>query len=114
MHESLQGATFHVEHIIPQCKGGGSDPENLALACPGCNLDKAGRITEIDPATGEYVRLFHPILQLWSEHFRFNGYQIEGLTAVGRASVEALNVNHSRRQRIREVEEAFGLYPPAY
>jgi hypothetical protein len=114
MHESLQGATFHVEHIIPQCKGGGSDPENLALACPGCNLHKAGRITEIDPATGEYVRLFHPILQLWSEHFRFNGYQIEGLTAVGRASVEALNVNHSRRQRIREVEEAFGLYPPAY
>jgi len=31
MHESLQGATFHVEHIIPQSKGGHSILENLAL-----------------------------------------------------------------------------------
>ena len=114
MHESLQGATFHVEHIIPQCQGGRSDLENLVLACPGCNLHKASRITAIDPATGEYVRLFHPIRQLWSDHFRFNGYQIEGLTAEGRATVEALNLNHARRQRIREVEEAFGLHPPVH
>ena len=114
MHESLQGATFHVEHIIPQCKGGRSDLENLVLACPGCNLHKASRITAIDPATGESVQLFHPILQRWSEHFRFNRYQIEGLTTVGRTTIEVLNLNHSRRQRIREVEEAFGLYPPAH
>jgi hypothetical protein len=114
MHESLQGATFHIEHIIPQCKGGISDLKNLALACPGCNLHKAGRIMAIDPATGEYARLFHPILQRWSEHFRLNGYQIEGLTAVGRATVDALNLNDSRRRRIREVEEAFGLYPPVH
>jgi hypothetical protein len=114
MHESFQGATFHIEHIIPQCKGGRSDLENLALACPGCNLHKGSRITAIDPATGGDVQLFHPILHLWPEHFRFNGYQIEGLTAVGRATVETLNLNHSRRQRIREVEAAFGLYPPIH
>jgi len=112
MHESLQGATFHIEHVIPQCKGGGPDLENLVLACPGCNLHKASRITAIDPETGEVTQLFHPIKQLWSEHFRFKGYQMEGLTAVGRATVAALNLNRSRRQRIREVEEAFGLYPP--
>jgi HNH endonuclease len=114
MHESLQGASFHIERVIPQCKGGRSDLENLALACPGCNLHKASRITAIDLATGEDVRLFHPIHQLWSEHFRFKGYQIEGLTAVGRATVDTLNLNHSRRQRIREVEGAFGLYPPVH
>jgi hypothetical protein len=112
MHESLQGATFHIEHIIPQCKGGRSDLENLVLACPGCNLHKAGRVSAIDPAVGDPVKLFHPIEQLWSEHFRLNGYRIEGLTAVGRATVEALTLNHFRRQRIREVEETFGLYPP--
>jgi hypothetical protein len=114
MHESLQGATFHVEHIIPRCQGGRSDLENLALACPGCNLHKASRITAIDPATGESVQLFHPILQRWSEHFRFNRHQIEGLTPEGRATLEALHFNHPRRQRIREVEEIFGLYPPAH
>jgi hypothetical protein len=114
MHESLQGATFHIEHIIPQCKGGRSDLENIALACPACNLHKAGRITAMDPATGEVVRLFNPIQQLWSEHFRFKGFQIEGLTAEGRTTIEALNLNHPRRQRIREVEEIFGLFPPVH
>src|SRR5215469_4698136 len=63
MHESLQGATFHVEHIIPQSKGGHSVLEDLALACPGCNLHKADRTTAVDPATGEQVPLFHPIRQ---------------------------------------------------
>jgi hypothetical protein len=114
VHESLQGATFHIEHIIPRCKGGGSDLDNLTLACPGCNLHKASRITAIDPATGEDVPLFHPVRQLWSEHFRFEGYQIKGLTAVGHAAVETPNLNHPRRQRIREVEDAFGLYPPIH
>src|SRR5262249_16250852 len=83
MHESLQGATFHVEHIIPKSKGGDSNLENLAFACPGCNLHKADRTTAVDPATGEMVSLFHPMQQGWSEHFRFKDYQIEGRTAVG-------------------------------
>jgi hypothetical protein len=59
------------------------------------------------------VQLFRPILQDWSDHFRLSGYQTEGLNAVGRATIEALNLNHPRRQRIREIEEAFGLFPPA-
>src|ERR1700680_4252744 len=77
MHESLQGATFHIEHVVPQSKGGQSDLENLMLACPGCNLHKAGRIIAIDPATAGNVRFFHPLHQRWSEHFRFDGYKIE-------------------------------------
>ena len=112
MHESLQGAAFHIEHIIPQSKGGISDLENLALACPNCNLHKAGKTTAVDPASSKEVRLFHPVRQRWLEHFRFEGFQIQGVTAVGRATVEALNLNHTRRQRIRQVEEAFELFPP--
>jgi 5-methylcytosine-specific restriction endonuclease McrA len=83
MHETLQGATFHIEHIIPLCQRGRSDLENLALACPGCNLHKASRVTANDPVTREEVRLFHPIRQHWAEHFRFHGCQVEGLTEVG-------------------------------
>ena len=112
MHESLQGATFHIEHIIPRSKGGESTLENLVLACPGCNLHKADRTKAVDPATGEQVPLFHPIRQRWSEHFQFKGYEMEGCTAVGRATVAMLDLNHIRRQRIRQVEEAFGLYHP--
>ena len=112
MHESLQGATFHIEHVIPHCRGGRSELGNLALAFPGCNLHKASRTSGRDPATGEDVPLFHPAQQAWPEHFRFLDYQIEGLTATGRATVSTLDLNHPRRQRIRQVEEAFGLFPP--
>src|SRR5262249_10453410 len=113
MHESLQGGTFHVEHIVPKSKGGRSHLENLALACPGCNLHKAAKVTAVDPVTGSNAPLFHPIRQIWSQHFRIEGYQINGLTETGRATVNALDLNHLRRQRIREVEEAFGLFPSA-
>jgi hypothetical protein len=111
MHESLQGATFHVEHVIPRSKGGESTLESLALACPGCNLHKTDKITAPDPLTGEQVALFHPLQQRWSEHFRFNAHEMEGLTAIGRATVVLLDLNHLRRQHIRQVEETFGLYP---
>lgn len=32
MHQSLQGATLHIEHVIPRVLGGSSDASNLALA----------------------------------------------------------------------------------
>jgi len=70
----------------------------------------------IDPATGGEARLFHPLLEQWREHFRFggfNGYEIEGLTPQGRATVDALKLNQSRRLLIRHAEEIFGLFPPA-
>jgi hypothetical protein len=93
MHECFQGATFHVEHVVPNHMGGLSELDNLVLACPGCNLRKAGRVFAIDPVTGNDAQLFHPVRQIWSEHFRFRGHQIEGLTAVGRATIEALGLN---------------------
>jgi hypothetical protein len=37
---------------------------------------------------------------------------MEGLTAHGRATIGALDMNRIRRQLIRKAEEAFGLFPP--
>jgi len=112
MRQSLQGATFHLEHVIPRSKGGSLEVSNLALACPSCNLQKADRIMAIDPETGTSVSLFHPVRQAWSDHFRFSGLRIEGSTPTGRATVAVLDLNHLRRQRIRAVEQRFGPYPP--
>jgi len=109
MHQSLQGATFHLEHVIPRVKGGSSDIANLALACPGCNLHKADRTTAIDPETGAVTPLFNPRRQQWSEHFRFDGEWIQGLTAIGRTTVAALDLNHPRRRSIRNAERRLGL-----
>ena len=55
IHQRLQGATFHIEHIIPRAKGGSSQLPNLALACPGCNLHKADRTMASDPESGALV-----------------------------------------------------------
>ena len=111
MHQRLQGATFHIEHVIPRSKGGASELANLALACPSCNLHKTDRTTAIDPSSGDSVPLFHPGQQTWSDHFQFNGHRIEGLTPIGRATVASLQFNHSRRQRIRAAEARLGLSP---
>ena len=112
MHQQLQGATFHIEHIIPRAQGGTDDLGNLTLACPSCNLHKADRIAAIDPVSGASVPLFHPGRDIWPEHFHFLGQRVEGLTALGRATVAALDFNHSRRQRIRAVEARLGFHPP--
>ncbi|MGH7962584.1 MAG: HNH endonuclease [Candidatus Binatia bacterium] len=113
MHQSLQGASFHVEHITPISLGGTDDLDNLAWACPGCNLKKSVRVTVVDLVTGMEVRLFHPRLDLWQEHFAWQEYILIGLTPLGRALIAAFDLNHERRCRVRQAEELFGLFPPS-
>jgi hypothetical protein len=112
MHQSLQGATFHIEHIIPSVRGGPSTPDNLALACPGCNLHKSDRVQATDPDSGQSVPLFNPRTQSWSNHFSWDGYHISGRTPVGRATALVLELNHPRRILIRKAEAVFKMFPP--
>lgn len=112
MHQSLQGARFHLEHIVPIARGGATELQNLAWACPGCNLRKSDRIEAIDPVTGTSAQLFHPRMQTWSDHFTYEEYHLVGLSASGRATVAALDLNHPRRILIRQAEQLFGLFPP--
>ena len=46
---------FHIEHVIPRQHGGDDDADNLALACPDCDLRKGPNLTGIDPQSGEVV-----------------------------------------------------------
>lgn len=112
MHQSLQGATFHVEHIIPASRGGPTTLDNLAWCCPSCNLHKSNRTDAIDPDTGELAALFHPRGDNWNEHFAWVDYRLTGRTASGRATIAAFRLNSDRRLLIRQAEERFGLYPP--
>jgi hypothetical protein len=112
MHQALPGGTFHVEHIIPRALGGSSERDNLAWACPGCNLKKSDRVEVNDPDSGRVVPLFHPRADRWSGHFRWDGSRLVGQSAVGRATIAALDLNHPRRLLIREAESHFHLFPP--
>lgn len=68
MHQSLQGATFHAEHIVPRHQGGTDDLLNLAWACPSCNLHKSSRIAAFDAETSASVPLFNPRTDKWLEY----------------------------------------------
>ena len=110
--QEISGAQMHIEHIIPLSRGGRSDAGNLCLACAWCNSYKWAQTSGLDPVAHEDVPLFHPRTQSWHEHFRWDAYHITGVTAIGRATVDALSFNHDRRLKIRQAEALFDLFPP--
>ena len=107
--------SFECEHIIPISEGGATALSNLAFACGGCNRTKATRTSAPDPESGHLVALFHPRKQLWNEHFAWN-YDftlVIGLTAIGRATVEALRLNRPGVVNLRRVLLTIAEHPPA-
>jgi hypothetical protein len=94
-------APFHIEHIVAKQHGGTDEPDNLALACDRCNAFKGPNLSTIDAATRHVVQIFNPRTQDWSKHFRQVGYNIEGITDIGKATVALLNMNATRRVQLR-------------
>jgi hypothetical protein len=101
MHQSLQGATFHLEHIIPRSLGGSSELGNLALACPSCNLHKADRTSASNSSNGEVIPFFNPRLDDWDAHFGWDDYTLIAKTEIGRVTIQALDLNHEPSFDIR-------------
>ena len=108
------GYEFEVDHIAPLSGGGLTTFENLALACSNCNAHKGSRTQAIDPQTGEAVRLFNARQDNWRDHFEWSevGMQIIGRTDVGRATVEALQMNNSAVVVSRAFWVSYGIHPP--
>jgi hypothetical protein len=94
-------AALHIEHIIPKKHGGGDGSENLALACIDCNLHKGTNLAGIDPQTGQLTELFNPRNQAWADHFEREEIFIHGKTAIGRTTVEVLQVNSDEQLQLR-------------
>lgn len=107
-----QEAAFHVDHIVPEADGGLTELPNLALACVSCSLRKGARRAAPDPVTRKLTRFFHPRNDDWRAHFEFEGLRVVGLTAVGRATVAALQMNRTTLQLIRAEGIFTGRHPP--
>lgn len=114
--EVLTVVTFETEHITPLVEGGETVFENLCLACPSCNRHKATRQHAIDPGTGERVPLFHAHANIWEEHFVWadHGVTLQGLTPVGRATIDALKLNRPQLVRVRRLWVRLGEHPPPF
>jgi hypothetical protein len=106
---------FSVEHIAPLVRGGTNELDNLAYACQGCNGRKYTSIEGIDPATGDWVALYHPRQHAWADHFVWNAEYtiIIGVTPTGRATIEKLQLNRMGLVNLRAVLAPLKLHPIA-
>lgn len=100
--------SHEVDHIISEKHGGITEESNLAFACFDCNRNKGSDIAEIDPKTGKLSGLYNPRLENWDDHFKVNGYFIEGKTSKGRATAELLKMNDPQKidERIETQQKA--------
>lgn len=105
---------FEVDHIVAKKHHGQTIAANLALACFYCNSYKGPNPAGFDPDTSQLTPLFHPRQVSWSEHFRWNGPELVGLTAVGRTTIDVLRVNHIDAVRVRASLIAEGVFPPSF
>lgn len=112
--EHWQYVPFTIDHLKAVSDGGEDDPENLALACFHCYRRKSNKRSAIDRDSGQTVPLFHPRHHIWAEHFIWSadGLRILPLTAIGRATVDALELNRERILRIRAADVGINRYPP--
>lgn len=110
--ESAYPIPFQADHIIAVQHGGKIRPGNLAWACPWCNRSKGPNLAGYDYKTRRILPLFHPRLDLWTEHFRWNGPRLVGLTATGRATTRALNINRPAALALRRELMAEDRFPP--
>jgi 5-methylcytosine-specific restriction endonuclease McrA len=107
--------SFSVEHIIPRRQGGKTSLDNLALSCQGCNGHKYTKIEGEDPISGARTPIYHPRNQRWQDHFRWSEdfTLVVGITPIGRATVEVLQLNRSGLINLRQVLYELGQHPPA-
>ena len=105
-----------IEHILPESRGGKSIANNLALACQGCNGSKGTKIQAFDPITGRKARLFHPRRDRWEAHFAWSPDHLLliGLTPIGRATVQELDLNRKGVIRLRKLLILDREHPPQY
>lgn len=120
--EKLSASRFTVDHLIPQSLGGTDNLENLALACRRCNERRYNFVAGIDPQSKQIEPLFQPRTHQWSEHFCWEkqGTLIKGITPIGRATCQRLDLNDDRYpvtdsiQATRQLWVKAGWHPPSY
>jgi hypothetical protein len=112
LSSALHPAPFQIDHIIARQHAGGTTLGNLALSCLHCNRYKGPNIAGIDPHNGEIVRLFHPRQDVWADHFFWVEEELQGRTAIGRATILVLFINDPEMVLLRRTlleERDFGL-----
>jgi hypothetical protein len=78
--------------------------------CFFCNSFKGSNIAGFDPLTKKLTRLFHPRRHRWAWHFRWSGPLLTGRTAIGRVTIQVLQINCEAAVVLRESLLEEGLF----
>jgi hypothetical protein len=111
MPQEWDPTPFEIDHIIADKHKGPTVASNLCLSCFYCNSFKGSDISSLDAVTLKLTPLFNPRRHKCSRHFRWEGANLVGRTAIGRVTVELLRINDPFRVEFREELMAEGLYP---
>ena len=84
--------------------------DNLALSCMHCNRRKGPNIAGKDPVTGEIIHLFHPRMDIWGDHFEWNGPDLVGRTKIGSATIQVLAINDPAFRAVRVALRDEGIW----
>jgi hypothetical protein len=103
-------APFQIDHVIARQHGGATGLENLALACIHCNRFKGPNVAGVDPDSGAIVRLFNPRRDSWTEHFVWNGPQLNALSQIGRATIAVFLINDPEVVAMRKALQEEGAF----
>jgi hypothetical protein len=113
--EANTGQPLVVDHIIPEAQDRQTTFDNLCFACRRCNECQGPTTRREEPLTDEGVRIFHPRQHAWIDHFAWDaaGIRLLGLTAIGRATIIALDINNEVIVDARRRWVGVGWHPPA-
>jgi hypothetical protein len=112
MPQEFDGFTHEIDHVIAKKHSGATVASNLVLACFPCNNHKGPNIAGRDPATKKLTQLYNPRRHKWTRHFRWNGPELVGMTAVGRVTIAVLEINSLERVQLRQALIEEGVFPP--
>ena len=93
MRDEFDVLPFQLDHIRAQKHAGLTTAANLAWVCLPCNSYKGPNVAGYDPESNSLQPLFNPRKDIWAEHFAWDGPLLDGLTAIGRTTIEVLRVN---------------------
>jgi hypothetical protein len=90
-------------------------PDDLrqSLLFHRCNSFKNERTHHQDPLTGNLTAIFHPRRDSWADHFQWDedGIYLTAITATGRATLLALQMNNDAIIDARRKWVAVGWHP---
>jgi len=99
--------SLEIDHIISLKHQGSTTSDNLAFSCYPCNNNKGSDIGTVLLPERDFIRLFNPREDVWSEHFETDNGVIYGKTKVAEATIKILKLNVV--ERIIERRVIFGI-----